>query len=327
MMKHKKQHYIPQSYLKAWCDPECPENLTPYVWLYSVRDRTWQRKAPQRVFYETDMYTIHDSEGGRDLRIETSLSKLEHAYSEILRTKLQFGKSVSCTESLFLSAFVIAMYIRTRQQRDHWVGQYQQVVSLSDRFADIISDTDPGDRQSMFTSVDESEATEGRLIPVDRFRDLVRNPLPAHLGAVPALAIALHRTYIFVILVAPESGRFITSDAPCVWHDPVANKSPGPLGSGGLSSPTMEISLPVSPRLMLFFAPKRRMVNRESGVYLRLPDHTAIDELNKRTALWADQYIVSQTQETDGVWSEFLSVATDCAETHSEDASSLAHGH
>ena len=35
MSKHKKQHFIPRSYLESWCDPKTPHGQNPYIWLFS----------------------------------------------------------------------------------------------------------------------------------------------------------------------------------------------------------------------------------------------------------------------------------------------------
>lgn len=87
MAKHKKQHFIPRCYLKAWCDPHCPTNQTPYVWMFGKEDREGRRKAPENIFHETDMYTIHDESGGRDLKIEHGLSQLENTFTVIRNKK------------------------------------------------------------------------------------------------------------------------------------------------------------------------------------------------------------------------------------------------
>ena len=34
-MEHKKQHWVPESYLTAWCDPGTPADQEPYVWRFS----------------------------------------------------------------------------------------------------------------------------------------------------------------------------------------------------------------------------------------------------------------------------------------------------
>jgi hypothetical protein len=67
MSKHKKQHFIPSSYLRAWCDPNCPENQTPYVWRFSADGLESKKKSPEKYFHENNMYTIKKADGGRDL--------------------------------------------------------------------------------------------------------------------------------------------------------------------------------------------------------------------------------------------------------------------
>ncbi len=57
-MSHKRQHYVPRSYLKAWLDPACPPKQTPYVWIFEKDQRTGRRKSPEKILRETDMYTI-----------------------------------------------------------------------------------------------------------------------------------------------------------------------------------------------------------------------------------------------------------------------------
>ncbi|MBO2970436.1 DUF4238 domain-containing protein, partial [Burkholderia pseudomallei] len=52
---HKKQHYVPASYLKAWCDPDCPATHEPYVWVFERDGTSRHRRAPHKLFTETDM--------------------------------------------------------------------------------------------------------------------------------------------------------------------------------------------------------------------------------------------------------------------------------
>jgi len=55
MTKHKHQHYIPASYLEAWCDKNTPAGQTPFVWRFTRDGEKIDKKAPQRIFYETDI--------------------------------------------------------------------------------------------------------------------------------------------------------------------------------------------------------------------------------------------------------------------------------
>ena len=50
-MKHGKQHFVPQSYLRAWCDPETPDGQEPYVWRFAKDGTDARRKAPENIFH------------------------------------------------------------------------------------------------------------------------------------------------------------------------------------------------------------------------------------------------------------------------------------
>lgn len=67
MRTHEKQHFVPQAYLRAWCDPTTPDGQEPYVWRFNKDGSDARRKAPAKIFRETDMYTIPLPGGGRDL--------------------------------------------------------------------------------------------------------------------------------------------------------------------------------------------------------------------------------------------------------------------
>ena len=70
MNTHRRQHYLPQSYLQAWTDPECPANHEPYVWIFDREGKEGRAKSPKNIFHETDMYTIVGEDGERDLKLE-----------------------------------------------------------------------------------------------------------------------------------------------------------------------------------------------------------------------------------------------------------------
>jgi hypothetical protein len=74
---HKRQHYVPESYLQAWCDSACPPNQTPYAWFFKRDERIGFKKAPSNMFHESEFYTLKGIDGSRDLRLEKGLSSLE----------------------------------------------------------------------------------------------------------------------------------------------------------------------------------------------------------------------------------------------------------
>jgi hypothetical protein len=105
-----KQHWVPRSYLEAWCDPETPDDHDPYVWRFGKDDREDRRKAPHNIFAETDFYTIRMPEGGKDLTLERGLSTLEsefvkkladepiqHMLPSLIRTEMAFLPAMNLT--------------------------------------------------------------------------------------------------------------------------------------------------------------------------------------------------------------------------------------
>src|SRR5450759_793187 len=87
-MKHKKQHFVPQSYLRAWCDPQTPEGPEPYIWLCDKRGGGAKKRAPAKVFTQNDFYTIKDADGERDLVLEHGLSQLDARFAALRRNRL-----------------------------------------------------------------------------------------------------------------------------------------------------------------------------------------------------------------------------------------------
>src|SRR5438552_6774777 len=123
-MEHARQHWIPQSYLESWCDPDTPARHTPFVWRFSKDGSIVSKKAPKNIFYETDMYTIQLANGSRNLSIEHGLAGLENTFAELRKTKLANHTALTLEDKLVLCAFIAAMYARTRAQRHHWQKQW-----------------------------------------------------------------------------------------------------------------------------------------------------------------------------------------------------------
>src|SRR5713101_5619201 len=56
----------------------------------------------------------------------------------------------------------------------------------------------------------------------------------------------------FAVLSTTDDIGFITSDHPCVWHDPEGYKRPPMYQSPGLIYETIQITLPISPEQCIF---------------------------------------------------------------------------
>jgi hypothetical protein len=82
ILEKKNQHFIPRSYLAAWCDPTTPAGHEPYVWRFDKDGTNRRKKSPANLFSETDTYTITTADWKRDLTLENGLAELESRFGE-----------------------------------------------------------------------------------------------------------------------------------------------------------------------------------------------------------------------------------------------------
>lgn len=297
-VKNKNQHTVPQSYLKAWCDPNPPAGYEPYIWLCDKGGAGARKKAPARVFVEKDFYTIKLADGERDLVLEHGLSQLESRFAALRRNKLEKGLPLSQRDLVNLCAFVATMYARTKSRGEFWRGQWQRVLDMGQRMQDRMREMPPEDVEKMAHAFEPPSNGEDTGLTMDDVREIVEQPMQAllpseHTAVTPILARMPH-----VIMETADSPGFVTSDAPCVWFDPELMKESPRFEAGGLISPSIEISMPLSPRQCVFFGHQLIV----SG-YVRLKPHEPlIDQINRRVHHFADEYVVATEDVSKQPW-------------------------
>jgi hypothetical protein len=289
-MKNKRQYYVPRSYLKAWCDPETPKSQTPYVWMFSKDRADSRKKSPEKIFCETDFYTIQTEDGKRDLSLEHNLSWLEGEFTKLRKNKLDRRLQLSLREELLLCTFVAAMYGRTKAHKVHWSQQLQKVLDLGEHMQRSIDAASPEERIRMTNALSNGGVDGENSITLEALRKMVDQPIQQSLLSVVMEITPLLFKIPFLILYAPKNLEFLTSDTPCVWFEPT--------GAGGLSSPDIEITLPLSPRQMLLFG--KKLIAR--GIYIPFQDKAVIENLNKRTRLNAHEHFVFNRNKPRAEW-------------------------
>ena len=296
-MKHKNQHTVPRSYLKAWCDPNSPEGHEPYIWVCDKGGAGARKKAPAKVFTEKDFYTIKLADGERDLVLEHGLSQLESRFAALRANKLDKRLPLSRRDQLSMCAFVATMYARTKSRGEFWRGQWQRVLDMGQRVQDRMNEIPPEDAERMARAFEPSPDEEDTGMTMDDVRKLVEQPMRALLPSEHAVVTPILARMPYVIMETADSTGFVTSDAPCVWFDPELMKESPSFGAGGLISPSIEISMPLSPSQCVFFG--HQLIT--SG-YVRLePTNPLIDQINKRvrhltTALVSGESRLAETR-------------------------------
>ena len=297
MSKHKKQHYIPASYLEAWCDPNTPSGHIPFVWRFSKDGSQVSKKSPKKIFYETDMYTIVTPEGDRDLNLEYNLSKVESEFAKVRTRKLGRKQKITSQEHMVLCMFVAAMFARTKAYAKHQSSQWQKALDMAEKIQAVMDKATPEERKRMSAALSSPHTKNEKSLSMEEVREIVEKPIQSMLSANVVQTAPLLFEKPFLILEAPIGNSFITSDNPCVWFDPADYQNPRPFGAGGLISPTLEITLPLSPKQLLFFGGKLIV----SGLYLPA-ENEMVDNLNKRTRLFSDEFFVSNNSKVKPSW-------------------------
>ena len=287
---HKRQHFVPQSYLKAWCDPTTPAGQAPYVWIFNKDGSGARRKAPDNIFYERDLYTIQGVDGERDLVLEHGLAGLESEFVAVRDAKLARREKITGREHAMLCAFIAAAQPRTPTFRDHLAGQWAKVLEDMDQMMDWAKTATPEQKRAASLIAHGS----GPSLGYEDVKLLAEKPMQNMLVPMIQQVAPLLTRLDFMVLVS-AGPTFITSDFPCVWFDPEWHKRPPMYQAPALMYESIEISLPVSPYQLI-------LLNRRGFAGYCDVRERVVDEYNRRTRFHCSEYFVSNTNATKPVW-------------------------
>lgn len=289
---HKKQHWVSQSYLKAWSDPDATE-AGPHVWRFSRDGQRSSKKAPKGIFFEEDLYTIHLADGTRDLTIEHGLGGLESQFVEIRDTVLAQDKKLSSQQHLFLRAFIAAMQSRTRPHLEHCREQFKTLLDDTDMRNTVMSKTH--EEQEKFTKSMGPTVTSGKGLSFENVQQVAEGPVGPMVVAMVQSQLPVLVQMNLAVLKTDDDCGFITSDQPCVWFDPQAYKWPRIYQAPGLASQTIEVTLPASPNRLLVLS------WRDLTGY-RPVQTQVLDELNRRTRFYSNEYFICRRNQKREIW-------------------------
>lgn len=285
-MKKKSQHIIPKCYLRAWADPDCPSSQEPYLWLFSADGKEKKKKSPQKTFVETEMYTIKLPDGRRELIIEDTLSHIETSFVKVTKNKIKKSLSLDNEERTKLCIFTAAMFSRTKSQQENikkFFGEIHNHVEFLEK------QHNAAPRTSLETKI---------------MRDCAHQ---IHISESLEIMSSILYKMSLAILKTDDKTGFITSDHPCVLFNPEGYKLPPLYRSPGLGNPKIEVTLPLTPNHLLFFSWSK------SKGYLPI-EIEMVDELNRRTRAYCEEYFVSRKSETKLIWFEIGEMPKDAWE-------------
>jgi Protein of unknown function (DUF4238) len=291
--QHKKQHYVPQCYLEAWIDPSSlrQEQLEPYVWLWDTHGRSARNKSPRKVFWENNLYTRAKESGERDLTIETELGNLESEFVDVRRRTFDAGLLPNGDDCETIVAFALAACTRTPNLRDRIVEASQFAKTAFAYYDRHAADFGLEDRPIYVPVGDE-------LLTRAEYEKFVQRPLPATIETAFQRDLPTLLGMQVVVLRTDDQLGFITTDQPCVLHDPTQRHKTPEYRSQGLLMPNLEILMPLSPGHCLLLHHTRD----KRSAFARTIGRRALGRINHRLQAYAPSTVVTRHKEWRSAW-------------------------
>ena len=85
--KNRKDHYLPQGYLRQFTDPAALKTESKPLWMFDIQRRTWRRRSTAQIGWEPGFYDFVGRQGDRP-HAEQAFGELENAYPPLIQ-KLQ----------------------------------------------------------------------------------------------------------------------------------------------------------------------------------------------------------------------------------------------
>jgi hypothetical protein len=273
-VEHKKQHYIPQSYLSAWADPETPEGQEPYVWVVNKESLDIRNRAPKNIMFKRDFYTTETEKGERDLRLEKGLSVFEGEFVQVRDHVIEPHKQLSPDDQMVLIAYISAMHSRTPASIDRFNPMYEELLDKMKAMSKWAETASPAQLEStsLHHPIDSERSYE---VSINDIQSIVDSPMPSLLPSSIMAEIEALSVLDLAILETTTCPGFITSDNPVVWFDPEGYNRNWPNQGPALIYPSIEISMAISPKYCLFL--NRQGVNG----YINLSKLGPLDEIKR----------------------------------------------
>ncbi len=273
MSEPKRQHYVPECYLKEFVDPNTPTNHEPYVWIFNKKGKERRNKAPSNILKSTDLYTIELKSGGKDYSIEKTLSALESEYARVFKNKIKKHLPLTDEEHIHFCAFVSTLMRRTLRSKDNSERFIDELIQITASF-EMKNELE----NSRLTELLEYKKNIHKLGVFDLFPDITE---------------LLFKMNVAFLVSDNKDNKFITSDDPVNLFNPDLQWQR--FYSPGLMQERIEITISLSPQILACFS----WSNLRGYAWY---DAKHVNEANRMIVNQAHEYIISSSPKTKLVW-------------------------
>ncbi|MDB5921041.1 MAG: hypothetical protein JWR40_5275 [Massilia sp.] len=282
---------------------------TPYVWLFDKKGENPKAKSPEKIFRESDMYTMTAPDGGHDLRLEHGLGTVESNFTRVRTSKFNFKRPLTEEDWLWACLFAATAHTRTAASRDHFLSHMEEMKAMFEKVAGPDWETRTV-APELPPHVDRSNVYIPQPGDFDNLKEMTTTTLlDTAVELILPTLLGMHKT----VLCANDPLGFLTTDAPSTWYDPTAYRRHPCERGVGLNCPAIEITLPFSPEQCLLFT------HRPVGPLYSVVTSDWVDALNQRHTAHAPTTVVARSKETRALWFHLGETLADSWETHHPD--------
>lgn len=292
----RRHHQVPEFYLKSFAghDPEGSRHL----WVYDKRCNADPRpQTPENTTVERGYYSF-ETKTGIDEQLETLFGELEGEAAPIFARLQEPAATLSYSEIGFLAQFLSLSHVRVPKTRNVMI-EHKQIEAFE---AARILSTRPDLLRSFLAG--KTPTLDGRLVREEELAEILSNaerdfrvqvdPKAALIDAVKLageLPQLLYRMN-WIVCDAPAQHHFVTSDAPVCVYLPTGSGTA--IFGGGFGRDEVQISFPVSPKVLLFID---RRHGKESH-FRTSANERFVHEMNKRMVWNAERFLISSIRDS-----------------------------
>lgn len=275
MSNPKKQHYVPQVYLKRFTDDN------RFIHIYDKVKDEFRRQTPANTGYSRHFYTV-EVDGKKDYSIEKALALHVDTLYQPVMNKIVNKETLTFEDKEKLAVFVTFQHLRTPKQRnnynqmvDDFYKQTSKIIFEMKKVHGMLDDFDP----QVIESIEDIVKNERFIVDVPNEQSLL---LMSELSGKMSAMLARHN---FIIIEASSKSEFITSDHP--YSMVKENWSPAWSGYGIVNTTKL---FPLSPRFLLMLKDPGDKIT-----YYRL-NKSQVRDMNMTIASWSDRFLFSSNE-------------------------------
>lgn len=270
MADYKRQHFVPQFYLKNFSSDGVHICALPIRGEKPVRTQI-KTSCQENYFY------------GANVEIERSIGEFEGKQHAIISKIVENSSldGLTETERLHLRLFFTMQYSRTKDMKENFFG----------KISDHIVETQIKPRMKL------SEELKNQGVTSDDIDSIKLSFSHAHLHG---LLIGLCSPYLLLdldifLLHNYTENEFITSDAPISINNYI---NIPPFNFVGLSSQGLQLFCPISPKIAILFVDKNAYrIDSKNTEVIEIRDLNDIDNINLLQALHCQNVLFFQSPE------------------------------